>query len=123
MEYKEINIKPISVNDMYKWKFVSSPKAKRFKQSMLNEFYDDEDRENTFNTDWMKKLDIVIYFSNKWADIDWPLKILIDSIQQIYGFNDNKVYELNVKKRIVKKGEERIKFNITDLPIDYNYKD
>jgi len=36
-------------------------------------------------------------------------------LQKKYKFNDYEIYELNVKKVIVKKGQEYIKFNILGI--------
>ena len=51
-------------------------------------------------------------FSNKLSDIDNPIKQTQDILQKKYSFNDYDIYELSVKKVIVKKGQEYIKFNI-----------
>ena len=61
------------------------------------------------------KLTLVVGFSNKGMDIDNVLKPFIDCLQKKYEFNDNRIYEINIKKKIVKKGEEYIKFNLKQL--------
>ena len=58
------------------------------------------------------KLDITAGLSNKSADIDNIAKPFIDILQKKYGFNDSLIYELNLKKVIVKKGEEFVKFEM-----------
>ena len=54
-------------------------------------------------------------FSNKLSDLDNPVKLFIDIMQKKYGFNDSRVYELRIKKEIVKKGMEYVKFTVNEL--------
>lgn len=58
------------------------------------------------------KINFVFGFSNKLADLDNPVKPMMDILQKKYGFNDAQVYELEVQKKIVKKGNEYISFII-----------
>lgn len=51
-------------------------------------------------------------FSNRSADIDNPIKIIQDILQKKYKFNDKEIYELVVRKKIVKKKQEYIEFEI-----------
>lgn len=59
-------------------------------------------------------LDIEVGYSSRNADIDNFLKPFIDVLQKKYKFNDNKIYKLHVKKNIVEKGKEYIKFKMED---------
>lgn len=45
-------------------------------------------------------------FSNKAMDIDNPIKMCLDILQKRLGFDDSRIYELNVRKVIVPKGSE-----------------
>ena len=59
-------------------------------------------------------------FSARQADLDNIIKPLLDTFQRIYEeFNDNKVYYVELNKKIVPKGEEylwvRIKFHTSDM--------
>ncbi len=58
------------------------------------------------------KLTLVFGYSNKLNDIDNGVKPFLDILQKKYGFNDSRVYELNVRKVIVKKGKEFIDWRI-----------
>jgi Holliday junction resolvase RusA-like endonuclease len=58
------------------------------------------------------KIDLEFGFSNKRSDIDNPVKGFLDSLKDKYDLDDMWIYELIVKKKIVKKGEEFIKFKI-----------
>ena len=55
-------------------------------------------------------LKINVFYSNRAADIDNCLKPFIDILQFHYGFNDNKIYHLDVTKLIVPKGQEKLEF-------------
>jgi Holliday junction resolvase RusA-like endonuclease len=63
----------------------------------------------------MIKLTFTFGFSNKQADLDNPVKPMMDLLQKKYGFNDCQVYELEVFKKIVPKGMEYINFRISDI--------
>lgn len=58
---------------------------------------------------------IVFGLSSKNADIDNPVKPFLDILQKKYQFNDRHIYELNIKKVDVKKGEEFIDFEIDEI--------
>lgn len=60
--------------------------------------------------DDLMEIRIVVYYSNKASDIDNCIKPFIDCLQKRYGFNDNRVYRLQVTKVIVKRGEDNIAF-------------
>ena len=61
------------------------------------------------------KIDIDYDFSNTLSDIDNPTKLILDILQKRYGFNDKMIYELNLKKEIVKKGKEYFSFCIEKI--------
>lgn len=56
-------------------------------------------------------------FSNIQSDWDNPIKSFQDILQKKYGFNDKHIFEANVKKTLVRKGDEYIKFRIENLPL------
>lgn len=49
------------------------------------------------------------------SDFDNPVKPFTDILQAKYKFNDRYIIEANIKKVIVKKGEEYIKFRFENL--------
>lgn len=61
------------------------------------------------------KLKIEFGLSNKLADIDNGIKPFVDILQTKYKFNDRWIMKMGVTKKIIKKGEEYIKFSITKL--------
>ena len=55
-----------------------------------------------------------VYYSNTRADIDNCLKPFIDILQARYGFNDCRIYKIEVEKYVVAKGEERMEFTLEE---------
>lgn len=107
----KINIKPLSVNQAWQGKRFKTPAYKSYENEIAmklpNLKIDPEEH---------LKLNITFGYSNKSADIDNSLKPFLDCLQKKYGFNDNKIYELIVRKEIVKKGDEFINFAIIVMP-------
>ena len=103
----EIKIKPLSANDAFNGRKTKTAKYRSFQRSLLF---------------LLPKLSIpnktplkVYYefgFSNLQSDIDNAIKQTTDVLSKKYGFNDMYVMELNVKKFVVDKGSEYIKFHI-----------
>ena len=62
-------------------------------------------------------LSVTIYwgFSNIQSDVDNPTKMFVDILQKKYGFNDNRIMQLNLTKVIVEKGCEFIRFEIEGM--------
>lgn len=60
-------------------------------------------------------IDIVFGFSNSLCDIDNPLKPFLDVLQKKYNINDRDIYNLNVTKEVIKKGDEFIKYQIKEI--------
>jgi Holliday junction resolvase RusA-like endonuclease len=104
-----INIKPLSVNLAWKGRRFKTEKYKSYEKAvllMLPKIVIPQDK---------IKLIIEVGYSNKASDIDNCLKPFIDILQKKYRFNDNKIYELAVKKVIVKKNSEFISFEFKDF--------
>lgn len=105
-----IEIKPLSVNNAWQGRRFKTDKYKGFEKEMLL-------RLPPLKIDFkaLLKINVVFGFSSKGSDLDNGLKPTLDVLQKRYGINDNKIYELNVKKEIVKKGSEYIELHITEL--------
>lgn len=106
-----INVKPLSVNESWQGKRFKTQKYKAYEKELLLRLPRNDD---------IKKVDkmsiaIDFYFSSKASDIDNPVKPLIDILQKKYGFNDSCIYEMTLKKHLVKKGEEKTMFTIKNL--------
>ena len=105
----KIKIKPLSVNEATIGRKVKSAKYRVYEKVlkfMLPKLK---------IPDGKIKIDFVFGFSSSGSDIDNALKTTTDVLSKKYGFNDNRIYELTVKKVIVKKGDEYLAFEITSL--------
>ncbi len=105
----EIKIKPMSINQAWRG-------GRRFK---TNEYKAYEEQmcymlpARYSIPEGNLTLTIEVGFSNRGSDLDNVCKPFIDILQKKYGFNDNRIYEIHLCKKIVKKGEDYISFEIT----------
>lgn len=106
----KINIKPMSVNDAWQGKRFKTKRYKQYEQECLLIL-----PRKIEIPEGKLKVRLLFGFSSKLADTDNPVKCFIDILQKKYGFNDNKIYEYNISKVDVKKGEEFIQFKIEPL--------
>jgi Holliday junction resolvase RusA-like endonuclease len=106
----KVNQKPLSVNEAFKGRKFRTKAYLDFERDMLLKM-----PAGKVDTDQMLRVELFFGFSSKSADIDNPIKASIDLAQKKYGFNDKNVFELNVRKCIVKKGEEFIQMGIYNL--------
>jgi Holliday junction resolvase RusA-like endonuclease len=105
----KIDIKPLSVNQAWVGKLRKTNKLTKYNRD-INLILP-----KASIPDGNLKLSIVFGFSSKASDIDNPLKPFIDCLQNRYGFDDKNIYELNVKKEVVKRGCEYIEFDIQSI--------
>ena len=106
----KLNEKPLSVNEAWQGKRFKTEAYKNYERTisfMLPKVEIDQKE--------MLRIEFFFGFSNKASDLDNPVKLLIDIAQKKYGFNDKNVFELNVRKCLVKKGEEFIHMGIYKL--------
>jgi Holliday junction resolvase RusA-like endonuclease len=103
----KINEKPLSINEAFQGRRFKTPAYKEYEKGMLLNM----PRAN-IEKDQMLRVELFFGFSNKASDLDNPVKLLMDIAQKKYGFDDKMVFELNVRKCIVKKGEEFIHMGI-----------
>lgn len=103
----EINIVPLSVNRVWQGKRFKTPAYKKYESVMMLMLPKKVLLPPPF------RIDIHFGFSSTLSDIDNPLKPLLDILQKKYSIDDKDIFELNVKKSIVKKGAEYIKFDIS----------
>lgn len=101
-----IDVKPLSINEAFQ--------GRRFKTDKYH-WYETEVLLLLPHFDIPPTLLRLVYefgFSNERADADNPCKLFTDILQKKYGFNDSRVYEIVIRKSIVPKGSEYVKFNI-----------
>lgn len=95
----------MSVNEAWQGKRFKTPKYNRYERELLKLLPDIE-------IERFERLSITFFVSSVLSDIDNPLKPFIDVLQKRYKVNDRDLKQLIVNKEIVKKGEERIEFEI-----------
>lgn len=98
-----LKIKPLSVNEAWQGRRYRSPKYKTFQKDVLICL-----PRTNYRFDGILRVELVFGFSSVLSDIDNPIKMVLDILQLKYNFNDSQIYELNVRKTIVKKGDEFI---------------
>ena len=103
----KINEKPLSVNLAWQGKRFKTPAYKAYEQTILLMM-----PRAKIDSNQMLRIEFFFGFSNKASDLDNPVKLLLDIAQKKYGFNDSNVFELNVRKCIVKKGDDFIHMGI-----------
>ena len=106
----KLNEKPLSVNEAWQGKRFKTPLYKAYEQMILLTM-----PKGKIDAEQMLRIEFFFGFSNKASDLDNPVKLLLDIAQKKYGFDDKNVFELNVRKCIVKKGEEFIQMGIYNL--------
>lgn len=105
-----IYIKPLSANKAWK--------GRRFKTDEHNTYCETVTMllpQTVIIPDGLLKITYEFGFSSSGADWDNPVKSMTDILSKKYGFNDNRIMEATVKKVIVPKTKEYIKFNISAL--------
>ncbi len=105
----KLNIKPLSVNECWQGKRFKTKEYKQYEKDVLLMLPKLKLISSPYS------IEIEFGFSSSLADIDNPLKPFLDILQKKYNINDRNVYSLNVKKSIVTKGNEFIKFQIKSL--------
>lgn len=102
-----LKIKPLSINDCFQGRRFRTPEYDAYERKVMGMLKDNWSEQAPY------KLAIEFGFSNPASDLDNPCKPLIDILQKKYKFNDKHITELHVKKVIVPKGREYIKFSLT----------
>ena len=103
----KLDIKALSVNQAFQGRRFKTPKYNKYIDEVLSILPRLNLNKETYT------INIEFGLSSKLNDIDNGLKPFIDCLVKKYNFDDRQIYELNVKKVIVKKGLEYIKFEIT----------
>ena len=111
MKVTEIHlpVKPLSVNLAWKGKRFKSNDYKNYEKKILFML------PAKLNIPDMMRIEFVFGFSSKASDLDNPVKMILDIMQKKYSFNDSSVWEMEIQKKIVPKGQEYMKINI--LPV------
>ena len=104
-----IDIKPLSVNGAFKGRRFKTPEYNVYQRNVLL---------------LLPKIKVpakplkIVYefgFSNSLSDFDNGVKPFTDILVKKYGFDDRDIYECTIRKVIVPKGKEYVKFELTSL--------
>ncbi len=104
---QRIEITPLSVNNAWKGQKFKTDKYKKYEIDCMYLI-------QPFTMPLPPyRVDFEFGLSNNLSDVDNPCKPFMDILQKKYGFNDSKVNEIHLYKKIVPKGQEYIVFEIT----------
>ena len=103
-----IKIKPLSVNECWKGTRKKTDKYKWYEMELLLSLLP----KMMFIPEGKLQIYLEFGVSSRGFDYDNAIKPFQDILQKKYGFDDNKIYMAFINKKIVKKGEEYIKFEI-----------
>ncbi len=107
MDWHLTGLKPLSVNEAWLGAKRKSAAYRKYETHLLRTLPKDIEV-----PDGQLELHVKVHYSSRGSDIDNCLKPLIDILSKKYGFNDNKIYRLEIDKHIVKKGEETIAWKL-----------
>lgn len=110
MYKQKINIKPLSVNQAWQGRRYKTKLYKSYETELLMRL-----KKKEIPKEAHLSISIEYGFSNRASDIDNPTKLVLDILQKRLGFNDSKIYYLEQKKVIVKKGLEYIDIQIDSI--------
>lgn len=105
----KLDIKPLSINEAWMGRRFKTQKYKQYRKDVLSMLTAKKLPEPPF------EINIIFGFSSKGSDWDNCIKLFQDIVAEKYGFNDNLIYRAVVEKKIVKKGNEYIIFEISHL--------
>ena len=108
----KLDIKAISVNEAYTGRRFATDKLRQFKKDMANLL---RGRKIKDAKGKRIKIEYDVGCSNAGFDVHNAIKATTDCISDKYGFNDNQVYLMTIKKTMVPKRAEFIYFKITIL--------
>lgn len=92
-----IDIKPLSVNECWKGRRFKTDKYKAYAFELKSKL-------KPFKLPKSKlSISITVGFKNSLSDVDNVLKPFLDILQDKYKFNDRDIYELSIRKEVVKK--------------------
>lgn len=104
-----IDIKPLSVNDAWQGRRFKTQEYKAYETEMLLRLPNGQLPPPPY------RIVFEFGFSRKECDYDNPLKPLGDILQKKYHFNDNQIYEVLIRKKIVPKKKEYIDIHVETL--------
>ena len=108
----KINIKPLSVNEVWQGKRFKTSKYTKYERDLLLML---PNKNIEFSRNSKLKVRYCFGFSNRCSDLANPEKPFTDILVKKYGFDDSQIYSMTLEKVIVKKGLEFIDFDIEEI--------
>jgi Holliday junction resolvase RusA-like endonuclease len=106
----QLHIKPLSVNEAWQGKRFKTPKYKAFEKDVLLMLPNLDIPEGKLS------VKVEAGFNSSASDLDNVLKPILDILQKRYGFNDNRIYKLELEKKVVgRKSDGYFNFNIEGI--------
>ena len=102
-----LEVKPLSVNEAWKGRRMKTTKYKSYELAVMSMLKPMAIPEGDL------VLCLTFGFETKGSDIDNPVKCFTDILSKYYGFNDNRIVELHVRKIKAGKGKQFIDFDIS----------
>ena len=115
MNEVRVNIKPLSVNQVWKGRRFKTPEYKVYSTAVSLLI-----PKKIIVPEGLLRVYYEFGLSSNGGDWDNGVKPLQDIISAKYGFNDNRIMEATVRKVIVKKGQEYISFKIEPFELVIN---
>jgi Holliday junction resolvase RusA-like endonuclease len=104
-----VKIKALSINGAFKGRRFKTPEYSRYERDVLRMLPE-------LKLDGAPyELYLEVGFSSKLSDLDNSCKPFLDCLVKKYNFDDREIFSIIAKKKIVKKGSEYIKFNLTTI--------
>src|SRR3990167_4414062 len=102
-----IKIKPLSVNKCWQGRRFKTPDYEAYEEEVLYRL------KKQVIPSGKLFLKLTAGVSSKASDLDNVIKPFLDILQKKYGFDDKKIYGMDLWKEDVPKGEEYIDFDIS----------
>ncbi len=110
MEIK-LSVKPFSANKMYTGRKKRSVWYSGF-SAKVHKMLEKGGYKYSFKKGTPLTLVLVVGYSYAGSDTSNAIKPVEDCISRYFGFNDNLIYSIHIRKYIVKKGEEFLYINL-----------
>jgi len=104
-----IDYKPLSVNEVWKGRRFKTDKYQEYELIIASKL------RRVDLAGKKLKLEMTFGFSSVASDIDNCVKPLLDIFQKKFNFDDKEIYELSLKKTLVKKNQEYFYYKFTEL--------
>ena len=105
-----VDIKPLSVNKCWRGRRFKTQDYKEYEKKLLDILPSDL----IVPEEGKLVIHLIFGFSSMASDWDNPIKAFQDILQKKYSFNDSRIFEAHVYKKIVKKGDDFVFFRLSN---------